>query len=90
LLPITAGAPPAIDGAGPDEAAWDMVHPFTVPYNLLGVPACVMRAGFDSDGLPVGVQIVGRRGADATVLGIAQALFDATPDLQARWPDAVG
>jgi len=90
VLPITADAPPAIGGAGPDDAAWAMVHPFTVPYNLLGVPACVVRAGFDAAGLPVGVQIVGRRGADDVVLGAAQALFDATPEVQERWPDAAG
>jgi aspartyl-tRNA(Asn)/glutamyl-tRNA(Gln) amidotransferase subunit A len=88
VLPIAAGAPPAVDAPAADDEAWGLAHPFTVPFNLLGVPACVVRGGFDADGLPIGIQIVGRRGADAVVLGISQALFEATGDVQERWPDA--
>jgi aspartyl-tRNA(Asn)/glutamyl-tRNA(Gln) amidotransferase subunit A len=87
VLPVSAGSPPLIDGGAPDERAWAMVHPLTVPFNLLGVPACVVRAGFDDEGLPVGVQVVGRHGGDRTVLEVAQALFDATAAVQAKRPD---
>ena len=61
------------------------VLPFTTLQNVAGVPACAVRAGF-VDGLPVGVQLCGPRGADDAVLDAACALFDATPDVQAPWP----
>jgi aspartyl-tRNA(Asn)/glutamyl-tRNA(Gln) amidotransferase subunit A len=42
--------------------------PFTYPYNLTGLPALTLPMGVDGDGLPLGLQIIGRRGADNTVL----------------------
>jgi aspartyl-tRNA(Asn)/glutamyl-tRNA(Gln) amidotransferase subunit A len=89
VLPLAAGSPPLIDSPAPDQDAWELVHRSTVPFNVLGMPACVVRAGFDALGLPVGVQIVGRDRRDATVLAVAQTLFEATPAIQARWPDAL-
>jgi aspartyl-tRNA(Asn)/glutamyl-tRNA(Gln) amidotransferase subunit A len=86
VLPTMAAPPPRIDHAEPDVTAWELVGLHMVPENLLGLPACAIRAGFDEDGLPIGVQIVGREGADATVLAVAQALYDATPDVQRRLP----
>jgi len=44
---------------------------------LLG-PAIAVPAGFTNDGLPVGIQIVGRRGDDAGVLQLAHAFEQAT------------
>jgi aspartyl-tRNA(Asn)/glutamyl-tRNA(Gln) amidotransferase subunit A len=88
VLPLAAASPPRVDSRAPDEDAWELVHRSTVPFNLLGVPACVVRAGFDALGLPVGVQIVGRDRQDAVVLSVARALFDATTPIQARWPNA--
>ncbi len=86
LVPLTGAPPPLIDSPEPDQAAWLASGAFMVPENLLGVPAVAIRAGFDDLGLPVGVQLVGRAGADATVLAVAQACYDATPDIQQRWP----
>jgi aspartyl-tRNA(Asn)/glutamyl-tRNA(Gln) amidotransferase subunit A len=45
--------------------------PFTYPWNITGQPAASVPCGFTSEGLPVGLQIVGRRFADATVLKAA-------------------
>jgi aspartyl-tRNA(Asn)/glutamyl-tRNA(Gln) amidotransferase subunit A len=86
LVPIASASPPAVDAPAPDDEAWELVHAFTVPFNLLGVPACAVRAGFDDQGLPVGVQIVGRDREDAAVLAVAQALFEATSSIQERRP----
>ena len=60
---------------------------YTTPQNVVGVPSCAVRAGFDELGIPVGMQLAGRPGADEAVLGAAQALFEATPEVQARWPE---
>src|SRR5262245_48399060 len=53
--------------------AW---YPYTLPFNLTGHPAISLPAGFHSDGLPVAIQLVGRRNADAELLRVA-ALFEA-------------
>src|SRR5437879_9942475 len=53
--------------------------PFTYPWNLTGQPAATVPCGFTRGGLPVGLQIVGRRFADATVLRAAAAFEDAHP-----------
>ena len=57
--------------AGADQPGWVAGRPteylswtaFTYPFNVTGQPAASVPCGRDSDGLPVGLQIVGRRGA---------------------------
>ena len=86
VLPTMTAVPPRIDDDQPDLAAWDAIGLHMIPENLFGVPAVAVRAGFDQ-GLPVGVQIAGREGADATVLAVAEAFVQATPDVQRRRPE---
>jgi amidase len=45
---------------------------------VTGLPAISVPAGFTADGLPIGLQIVGRRGADLDLLKIAHAFEQAT------------
>jgi Asp-tRNA(Asn)/Glu-tRNA(Gln) amidotransferase A subunit family amidase len=47
---------------------------YTQWFNLLGAPAAVVPVGKSPDGLPIGVQIVGRPFEDERVLGIAAAV----------------
>jgi aspartyl-tRNA(Asn)/glutamyl-tRNA(Gln) amidotransferase subunit A len=47
---------------------------FTVPFNLSGLPAAQVPCGFDTCGLPVGLQLAGPRGADLRVLAVASAV----------------
>jgi aspartyl-tRNA(Asn)/glutamyl-tRNA(Gln) amidotransferase subunit A len=56
--------------------AW---YPYTHPFNLTGHPAISLPAGFHSDGLPVAVQLVGRRHQDAQLLRLAAHLEAARP-----------
>ena len=53
--------------------------PFTFPFNLTGQPASTVPCGFDGDGLPIGLQIVGRWRDDPTVLRAARAFEVAAP-----------
>jgi aspartyl-tRNA(Asn)/glutamyl-tRNA(Gln) amidotransferase subunit A len=65
--------------------------PFTFPFNLTGQPAATVPCGFDRDGLPVGLQIVGRWRDDSTVLRAAAAFESARPWTTFRPPlDSIG
>ena len=60
--------------------------PFCFPCNLTGQPAATVPVGFTSAGLPVGLQIVGRRHADHTVLAASAAFEAAQPWADRRPP----
>ncbi len=53
---------------------WTVWTPFTYPFNLSGNPAASIPAGLSSSGLPVGLQVVGRRYADCDVLAFCRLL----------------
>jgi aspartyl-tRNA(Asn)/glutamyl-tRNA(Gln) amidotransferase subunit A len=74
--------PTVIDGREVEPFYW---LSFTFPHNLTGQPAATVPAGFTPDGLPVGLQIVGRRLDDALVLR-ASAAFEAAAPWADRWP----
>ncbi|HEX9770291.1 MAG TPA: amidase [Kiloniellales bacterium] len=78
-LPLTAfdvGMDAPVDPHGESWANWT---PFTYPFNLTGQPAASIPCGLASDGLPVGLQIVGARYADALVLRAARAFEVVSP-----------
>ncbi len=52
---------------------------FLFPFNISGQPAMSLPLGMTTDGLPLGVQIVGRQGAEGTLLAIATLLEQAMP-----------
>lgn len=54
-------------------------YPFTYPFNITGQPAASVPCGFSKEGLPIGLQIVGRIGEDATVLQASAAFERAHP-----------
>ena len=59
-----------------------------VPVSLIGLPALNIPVGFGANGLPMGMQIIGRTGADASVLALGQAWHLAT-DWPGRRPPAL-
>ena len=75
-FPLGAGVPREIAGQEVSRLGW---MPFTYPFNLTGQPAASVPAGWTEDGVPVGLQIVGRRHADRTVLAAAAAFEAARP-----------
>jgi amidase len=58
----------------------------TYAWSVMGLPAISIPCGFTRDGLPVGLQIVGKRRADATVLRAAAAFEKAQPWAEQRPP----
>ena len=47
---------------------------YTAVFNALELPVTQVPLGLDADGLPLGVQVVGARGSDATTIAVARAL----------------
>jgi len=60
--------------------------PYTMPFNITGHPAITLCCGYASDGLPVGMQILGRFRDEASILRAA-ALYEASEKWLDRWPD---
>lgn len=75
-FPSAQGAPRVINGKAVDPLiGWFLTYPF----NLTGHPAASIPCGISDDGLPVGLQIIGRRLEDALVLRASRAFERASP-----------
>jgi aspartyl-tRNA(Asn)/glutamyl-tRNA(Gln) amidotransferase subunit A len=91
LTPTLAVPPFALHIQGVEKIDGRMVQPFqwlafTFPLNMTGQPAATVPAGFTPSGLPIGLQIIGRHLADASVLQAAAA-FEAVKPWADKWPD---
>ena len=73
--PFPANANLGDPGALPNGGA---AMRFTGPFNLSGSPSLTMCGGFDSDGAPIGFQLVGPRLAEERLLMLGAAFQDAT------------
>ena len=90
LTPTLATPPFPIDIESPDMIEGRRVTPgewlaFVFPVNLTGQPAASVPAGFTAQGLPVGLQIIGRHLDDALVLR-ASAAFEKACGWNHRLP----
>ncbi|MCX8172860.1 MAG: amidase [Archaeoglobaceae archaeon] len=84
ITPTTAVKPFDLGKLNPEEIAGEQTTtigwmPFTYPFNFTGLPAASIPAGFSDDGLPIGMQIVGRRFDDLGVLRISKAFQELKP-----------
>ncbi|MDZ4089368.1 MAG: amidase [Tabrizicola sp.] len=87
VLPSAQVWPFPADWRWPEEIAgrkMDTYHRWmevVIPASLIGLPALSVPVGFGPQGLPMGMQIIGRSGGDAKILAIGQAWHRAT-----EWP----
>ena len=84
LTPTTSVPALPVGRLNPDgwpQHAWDWFPwaSFSYPFNFTGQPAATVPAGFAANNLPVGLQIVGRRFDEVTVLQAAAAFEQARP-----------
>ncbi|ORV42868.1 amidase [Mycolicibacter engbaekii] len=79
LAPTTAQPPPLVNTFD-DLNSWETDRamiaacPVTWPWNLLGWPSINVPAGFTSDGLPIGVQLMGPANSDGLLVSLAAEL----------------
>ena len=92
LLPYDAFLTPTLTQKPRPLGYWDMNEPdldrynakwtdavFMFPFNISGLPALSLPLHWSADGLPIGVQIVGRYGDEASVLALATVLEQEMP-----------
>jgi aspartyl-tRNA(Asn)/glutamyl-tRNA(Gln) amidotransferase subunit A len=75
-FPVGIYGPAEINGKKVAPIAW---MPFTYPFNITGQPAASVPCGFTGDGLPIGLQVVGRKYDEVSVLKASAAFERAQP-----------
>ena len=91
ILPTARRCAPPVDEDQPltsKQMVRDLALVMTRPFNLTGTPAISINCGFNSEGLPIGLQIGGRPFDESTVLKVAHAYEQHTPWHTMRPPNA--
>ncbi|HWA90770.1 MAG TPA: Asp-tRNA(Asn)/Glu-tRNA(Gln) amidotransferase subunit GatA [Rhizomicrobium sp.] len=83
LTPATPGPAFAVGEKTADPVSMYLNDVFTVTVNLAGLPAIAVPAGLTADGLPLGLQVIGRAFDEATVLRVGRAI-EVAADFNAR------
>jgi amidase len=88
LLTPVATRPPVLAGNWQRRPAlltllgMTSTYPFNVAWNVTGQPSAAIPAGMSADGLPIGLQLVGRRDGEGTLLSLSAQL-----EAELRWPE---
>lgn len=85
-MPVPAfpvGEPPSVIGGVEVNPQWGYTS-ITPTFNVTGNPAASVPCGFSSDGMPIGLHVIGRHGDELSVLRAAAALEQARP-----WADKI-
>jgi amidase len=91
VMPVMGGTALPIrrwEGKGALQTVLGMsrFYPYCVPWNHLGNPAMAVPAGFSPEGMPLSIQVIGRRGEEATLLSLAAQLEAERPWADRRPP----
>jgi len=78
LLPTSPETAFPLGAKSEDPLSMYLADVFTITANLAGTPAVSFPAGFDTAGLPIGVQLIGRHFEEGTILRMAHAFQSAT------------
>lgn len=81
LTPTAPSAAFPLGQNADDPMAMYLNDVFTVPASLSGLPGISVPAGMSGDGLPLGLQVIGRPFDEATVLRVGRAIEQARPAL---------
>jgi len=73
------GAPLDVDG---QKVEYWTISAHAVPFNYTGHPAVVLPYTQDRDGLPIGVQLVGKRWHESRLLAVAKAVAEVTDEFR--------
>ena len=74
LGPVAPTAAPKLGSDIHDPVQMYLSDIYTIALNLAGLPGMSLPAGFSSDGLPIGVQLIGNYFAEAKLLGVAHQI----------------
>ena len=85
IQPPKIGVPAHVTGDPQAQGLYTVMR-FTVLFNCTGHPAISVPSGLDDDGLPTGVQLIGRPGRDASLLEIARRVEDVLGTMPAPPP----
>lgn len=87
ISPVSPNMPaPAEDPSPTNDPLRPLEHiGFTVPYNMSEQPAASVNCGYSTAGLPIGLQIAGKRFDDLGVLQVSRA-FEQIRGAQKPWP----
>jgi aspartyl-tRNA(Asn)/glutamyl-tRNA(Gln) amidotransferase subunit A len=90
LSPVSPVPPYAAEWTGSDPDAMEPLKDvfYTLPYNVSEQPAASVNCGYTAGGLPIGLQIAGRRFDDLGVLQMARAWEQMRP-AQRTWPQPI-
>ncbi len=88
ISPVSPNMPAPAEHASPtNDPLRSLEHiGFTVPYNMSEQPAASINCGYSAEGLPIGLQIIGRRFDDLGVLQFSRA-FEQIREPQKPWPE---
>jgi len=76
VFELGVSSPPKIEGKEVSNGAYS---PYTHPFNMSGHPAASIPCGWSSEGLPIGMQIIGKRFDEVTVLQVSKAFEEIAP-----------
>jgi aspartyl-tRNA(Asn)/glutamyl-tRNA(Gln) amidotransferase subunit A len=84
--PVTPTTAFGIGAHGDDPLSMYLEDVFTLPANLAGVPGLSFPVGFDTDGLPIGMQLMAPHLGEARLFSAAHA-YQASASWHTRWPE---
>jgi aspartyl-tRNA(Asn)/glutamyl-tRNA(Gln) amidotransferase subunit A len=89
LSPVSPTAAYRIGGQIEDPLAMYMADIYTVSINLSGLPAVALPCGFDREGMPVGMQLIGKAFSEPVLVKAAD-IYQNNTNYHTRFPENIG